>query len=251
MITIVLAGGYATRLYPLTKSFPKALLPVEGKPMIDHILDKLYEIDRIDKIVVSTNKKFEGQFVNWLRKIDKRKELILTVEQSTNEKEKLGAIKALSEIQKQFKNEEFLVIAGDNLFDSKLNDFIEFYELKKAAVIAGYERRNEIVTKNYSCIEIDAEGRITGLVEKPVNQVTNLIGTCIYAIPQTAMNRIHNYLNEGNSPDSPGYFIAWLCGKEPVYCYILTGRWWDIGTPESYDNVRRFYRSNPISINYE
>ncbi|MFQ5941175.1 MAG: nucleotidyltransferase family protein [Nitrososphaerales archaeon] len=243
MLAVILAGGYATRLYPLTKNTPKPLLLVHGRPIIDHIIDKLYEMDSINKILISINRKFEKHFQRWLES-NKRSKLIMNIEETTYDKKKLGAIRALAEIQKRFPREDFLIIAGDNMFTSSLGNVLQLYKLKKAPIIVLYELKEEHIARNYSSVELNSDGRIITFVEKSPIVTTNLVGTCIYAIPQTSMQSIHDYLEEGHNHDSPGHFIEWLCKKESVYGYVLEGGWWDIGTEEVYDNVRKIYESN-------
>jgi glucose-1-phosphate thymidylyltransferase len=243
VLAVVLAGGYATRLYPVTMYTPKPLLKVKQKHIIDYIMPKLYYIQSIDRIVISINKKFEEKFTRWLETSKMTKELTLNIEDSTSDRDKLGAIRALAIIQKRFRSDAFLIVAGDNLFDDDLRDFLNLFHSKKAPTIALYELKDKHMRGNYSSVELDHEGRITRFVEKSQNQHSSLIGTCIYAIPRKSMNKIDQYLEEGNNPDSPGYFIEWLCKKEPVYGYKLPGQWWDIGTPDSYDSVRRHFES--------
>ena len=126
MIGLVLAGGFSTRLYPLTKNFPKPLLTIKGKPIIEYIIEKINNVDGINKIIISTNKKFEAHFVNWVNSFESKNPIELEIEESLEEKEKLGAIKGIHRIYEKYPKEEFLIVAGDNFFDEDLDTFVKF-----------------------------------------------------------------------------------------------------------------------------
>jgi glucose-1-phosphate thymidylyltransferase len=263
MDAIVLAGGYATRLYPITKNFPKQLLPVGGVPIINYLLEKLNKVPSIDRIVISTNEKFKEHFSKWMERQNQSKPMVLHVEKSTSEKEKLGAIAALGGIFEIYNGaKDFLIVAGDNLFEDSLKDFVSFfYEMKRKTgnVIAGFdtdvcitavalvrqERRH--IKKSLASVKLDPKSaRITKFIEKSPNEQTDLIGTGIYALSNDCLKKIKaNYLSEkNNSFDSPGYFMEWLSKRDDVelYGYVFSQRWWDIGTMESYVDAAKYFK---------
>lgn len=233
-----MAGGYATRLFPLTRHRAKPLLPMGGRPIIDHILDRLEGVDGIVQVVISTNKKFEGQFAEWLSQ-RAQGNVRVRAEPSDGKGNKLGAIRALGGLIAEMGGDDFLIIAGDNLVTSDLGDMVRLYREKKSTIIGIYDVGDIEAVKGYSAVEMDAEGRIVSFEEKPKNPRSTTIGTCIYLFPNRSANRIHEYLAEGHNPDNPGSFIGWLSEREPVYGYLLQGRWWDIGTPKSYEDAKR------------
>ena len=237
MIVIILAGGYAKRLWPLTKNIAKPLLPIKGKPIINYIMDKLVKIENIEKIIVSTNKRFEHQFKSWLSQ-QKYEKVRVHAEPTCREKEKLGAIRAISELIVKNRANEYLIVAGDNYFSSNLKNFVRYSQKSKASTVAVYDVKDLILAKGYASIEIDENQRIVNVKEKPRNPRSTLVGTCIYFFPQDSLRRIHEYLGEGNPGDSPGHFIEWLYRKEEVYGYRLRGHWTDIGTLNSYMEVK-------------
>ena len=241
MIVVILAGGYATRLLPLTRNIAKPLLHIRGRPIIDYIFDKLDGLTGIDKVVISTNKRFEHHFEEWLAR-KPRGNVVIWTEESREEREKFGAIRALGELVDEMEGEDYLVIAGDNFFTSDLGDLVAYYHERNSAVIATYDVKDVNIVKSCSMAEVDPDGKIVRFVEKPKNPESTMIGTCIYLFPMNSMRRIHEYLSEGNNPDSPGNFIHWLCEKEPVYGYVLQGRWWDVGTPRSYDEAKKAWQ---------
>ena len=240
MIAIILAGGYGVRLRTLTRDTAKPLLLVGGRPIIDHIVERLLNLEEITQIVVSTNERFLGQFSEWLshRKYGKVR---IATEPGRSEDDKLGAVKALSELIMGLDSTEYLIMAGDNLFTSDLKDVIEYFRARQSPVVALYDVKDLEAAKRYGCVEVDADGRIIGFKEKPESPKSTLIATCIYVLPERSLKRAREYLEKGNNPDAPGYFVQWLCRREEVYGYVLEGYWTDIGNIESYEKAKKIF----------
>ncbi|MBI4014780.1 MAG: nucleotidyltransferase family protein [Candidatus Aenigmarchaeota archaeon] len=233
---IVLAGGTAERLKPLTENMPKPLIDVNGRHMIDDIIDKL-EAAGIREIYVSTNERFEEPFRAW----SKGRNVKLVVEKMPGGK-KLGAIAGLAYVAGKEKIAgDCLVIAGDNLFGFDLKDFIAFYHAKKKPVVAAYDVKSRERASQFGVIT-EVNGKITSFEEKPEKPKSTLAATACYIFPQEALNSMGEYLRLGNARDSPGNFIAWLAGRTGVYAYIFDNYWFDIGTLESLKEARAFMK---------
>ena len=231
MKSLVLAGGYARRLAPITDFIAKPLLPIGGKPIIDRIIDKIKEAG-IDEISVSTNSYYEREFRYWL---NCRKERInLIIEPTKGEEEKFGAIKGINYAMELLGEDEYLVIAGDNLFDFPVLNLIAFYKKVRKTVIALYDVGSKDKAKRYGVVSIDEENRVRSLVEKPKSPESTLISTAMYVFPRGIKKIIEEYLSEKNNPDSPGYFISWLAKNYDVYGYPYSGLWKDIGNIDEY-----------------
>jgi len=242
MIAIVLAGGYAKRLWPLTMDRPKALLPIAGRPMIDYVVEKLASLDPpMRRIVLSTNLKFQLQFEKWLE-TSQNYNVELMPEKSSCEEEKFGAVRALADIVENVAPEDVLVLAGDTLFTDKLGNFIRFFCEKYAPTVALYHARNLAETKKGSTVEVDEDGRILEFKEKPIRPRTTLVGACVYAFPAGINRRFGEYLQLGLATDEPGRFIEWLHKQEPVFGFMLKDYLWDIGTIDSYRAADEFFR---------
>ena len=238
MRAVVLAGGYAKRMWPITRDFPKPLLPISGRPAIDYIIDKLLEIS-IDKIFVSTNLKFEKLFRTWLgSKSHDRIEII--VERSRSEGEKLGAIRALAELAHQLPPDDYVIAAGDNLFTDSLQAMVSFYGRVGKSVVAIFDAEDSDQARRGSIVSLDDEMRIVGFEEKPLHPTGQVIGACIYILPFSTLQRTDEYLRQGGRGDEPGNFIAWLCTKEVVYGFRLK-HVWDIGSIEEYERTQRAF----------
>jgi glucose-1-phosphate thymidylyltransferase len=241
MIAIILAGGYAKRLWPLTLERPKALLPVGGRPIIDHVVEKLVQLEPApSKIILSTNLKFLSTFEEWLKK-SRYDTVEIVPEESRDEGEKLGAVKALAEIVEKVDREDSLVLAGDSVFTDRLEGLVHFFHEKNSAVIALYHAKSLAEVERGSSVKIDETKRILEFVEKPSHPRSTLVGACLYAFPAGMSRRFREYLSIARTTDEPGRFIEWLHTREPVYGYLLNDYLWDIGTVDSYKAATEFF----------
>jgi glucose-1-phosphate thymidylyltransferase len=245
MKVIILAAGYATRLYPLTLTQPKPLLPVAGKPMIDYVLDNLAPIAGIDRIYVVTNAKFVGHFQQWSADYRAHKaQLDFTIvnDHSTDDSNKLGAIGDVHFVlQSQNVADDIIVVAGDNLFSEKLSDFGRFCRERNAPVLAVYDVRDLEEVKKYNAITLNGDGRITFFEEKPKNPTSTLTGIALYYYPEATLPLIKQYVAEGNNPDQPGRLIQWLYPRVPVYTWTVPGLWYDVGAKETLEAANRIF----------
>jgi glucose-1-phosphate thymidylyltransferase len=241
MIAIILAGGYAKRLGPLTVNKPKALLPVSGKPIVNYVIEKLTSLDpSMRRIILSTNLKFQSQFEEWLENTEYCN-VELMPEKSSKEEEKLGAVRALADIVAEIGEEDVLVLAGDSVFADKLGGFLSFFHAKHASTIALYRARSVAEAKRGSIAVTSETGQIIEFVEKPIHPKTTLVGACVYAFPAGIGKRLKEYLQLGLATDEPGRFIQWLHKQEPIYGYMFKHYLWDIGTIESYKAADKFF----------
>ena len=245
MKVIILAAGYATRLYPLTLTQPKPLLPVAGQPMIDYVLDNLAPIGGLDRIYVVTNAKFAGHFQQWSADYRAHKaKLNFTIvnDRSTDDTNKLGAIGDIHFVlQSENVADDIIVVAGDNLFSEKLSDFGRFCREKNAPVLAVYDVGDLEQIKKYNAITLDGAGRITFFEEKPKHPASTLTGIALYYYPKATLPLIHQYVAEGNNPDQPGRLIQWLYPRLPVYTWTVPGLWYDIGSKETLEEANRIF----------
>ncbi len=245
MKVLILAAGYATRLYPLTLTQPKPLLPVAGKPMIEYVLDNLAPIEGIDHIYVVTNAKFASHFEKWSTAYSATHGgLKFTVinDHSTDDSNKLGAIGDLNLVLTKHKiDDDLIVVAGDNLFSEKLAAFGKFCREKKAPVLGTYDVGSLEQVKKYCSITLDPAGKITFFEEKPKQPTSTLIGIALYYYPKATLPMITQYVNEGNNPDQPGRLIQWMYPKMPVYTWTVPGLWYDIGSKETLEEADRIF----------
>jgi len=233
MKAVVLAGGYATRLWPITKHRPKMFLPVGDSTVIDQIFAELEADDRVDEVFVSTNERFADDFRDHLADSEFDKPT-LTVEDTTEEDEKFGVVGALAQLfDRENVTEDTLVIAGDNLISFGVSDFLDFFEAKGAPTLAAYDVGSRERAKSYGLVELDGD-EVVDFQEKPDDPKSTLVSIACYAFTAETVPLLDEYLENGNNPDEPGWFVQWLQQREAVHAYTFDEAWFDIGTPESY-----------------
>ena len=221
MQVLILAAGYATRLRPLTDTVPKQLLPVGGRPMVDWILDKIRETD-CEEVHLVTNHRFAEGFRRWAPD-----DVTVHDDGTTSNEDRLGAI---GDIQFVGIDDDLLAIAGDNLFDFSLRDYIAYWDAKgEASCVAVHDVGDRELARQYGVVDVDDDDRLRSFVEKPDDPPSTLAATATYLFSRRHVSLVDAYLRDGNPPDQPGNFVAWLQAREPVYAYRFEGGWWDIG----------------------
>ena len=242
MKALILAAGYATRLYPLTIDKPKALLPVADKPIIDYIVDEIETIDEIDELVVISNHKFYPHFSEWAKERRCRLNIVVLNDNTTDDTNKLGAIGDVWFAIDNLKiNDDILVMAGDNIFTFALKDYYNSFKEKGCDHILVKELQSLDDLRRMANVETDENGIVTDMVEKPQNPKTNLAAFASYIYKKDTVPMIKKYLDEGNNPDAPGFFPSWLFKHKDVYAYKFIGECYDIGTPDSYKEVNDIF----------
>jgi glucose-1-phosphate thymidylyltransferase len=226
---IILAAGYATRLRPLTDSIAKQLLPIGGRPMMDWVCDRVEEVT--SDIHVVTNSRFAEDFERWA---SGRAGVTVHDDGTRSNEDRLGAIGDIAFVlERAGLDDDVLVLAGDNLFDFSLRDFVEFWRSKgTASAVAVYDCGDLELATHYGVVDLDDTDRVLGFEEKPSEPRSTLVATACYLYHRDHLGLVSVYLADGNAPDQPGRLIAWLCGREPVYAYRFEGAWFDIGNPE-------------------
>ncbi len=250
MKAVVLAGGYATRLWPITRHRPKMLLPLAEGTVIDRCLSALSEDDRIDDVFLSTNRRFRDAFETFLE--DRRyPDTYLSVEETVSETEKMGVIGALAQlVDREGIDDDLLVVGGDNLFSFEIGDFLDFYETKGHPIIAAYDVGSREAAKAYGLVTLDGD-RIVDFQEKPEDPDSTLVSIACYAFPADRLPLLDQYLAGDNNPDEPGWFIQWLQAREAVSAFSFDGTWFDIGTPASYLDAVEWSLSTDAAIDPE
>jgi len=235
---IILAAGYAKRLYPLTRNFPKPLLDVDGKPIIDHVLASMESIG-VNDVYVVTNARFEERFKAWA----KDKNVTLLSDGSTSEGDKLGAIGDISyAISKIGIDDDILVIGGDSILTFAIDGAFKKFRESNENLILAYDLKSSEAAKSFGVIEMDGSGKVLSFEEKPENPRSTLCSTCAYFYPRKTLPLIKQYLEEGNNPDTPGSFVQYLLAKKiPVLCMSFDKPWFDIGTVEKLEGAREHF----------
>jgi glucose-1-phosphate thymidylyltransferase len=236
---VVLAGGYATRLYPLTLDRPKHLLEVGGRPILELLLERL-PLDELDAVYVVTNAKFAERFRDWAE--SHPADIVVIDDGTTKEDDRLGAIGDLQlAIDAEGLDEDLIVAAGDSLFTEGLDGFARFGQERDAAAIAVYDVGDLEAMKRLSSIGVDSDSRLVAFEEKPEHPESTLAGIALYFYPRAILPLVGQFLAEGNNPDQPGRLVEWLYRRTPVYAWRVSGQWFDIGTMDTLAEAERLF----------
>jgi len=231
MHAVVLAAGYATRLRPLTDRIAKPLLPLAGRPMLDHLADKIDEVGEAEALHVVTNSRFAPAFEAWAAARSGRLPVRVHDDGTTSNADRLGAIGDLQFVidSAGLEVEDLLVVAGDNLFDFSLDDYARFWRERGGSAIGVHDVGDLRLAREYGIAELDDQDRVVSLVEKPQEPASTLASIAAYLYTAEHAGLVKQYLGEGNPPDQPGRFVVWLYPRAPVYGYRFEGEWLDIG----------------------
>ena len=237
MNALILAAGYATRLYPLTLNKAKPLLEVGGKPIIEWLLDNLRSVPQLRTTYIVTNAKFANDFENSANEYQSRKggiKIKVINDGSTSDDDKLGAIGDINLVltRENLGTDDLIVIAGDNLFEQSLDEFVDAAK-SSAATVAVYDVGDYEAIKKYGTVTIDSKGIVTSFEEKPAKPKSTLASVALYYYSREVLSLFTTYLAAGNNPDQPGRFLQWLYTRKPVNTFQIKGRWLDIGSKET------------------
>jgi len=246
MNALILAAGYATRLYPLTRDKAKPLLTVGGKPIIEWVVDNLVDVPELETIYIVTNDKFASDFQTWSERYQDRQpkfKFKIINDGSKSDEDKLGAIGDINFVvsRENLSLSDLLIVAGDNLFSGSLASFVANAK-ETEATIAVYDIGDAEAIKKYGNIAIDSEGIITHFEEKPEKPRGTLAAIALYYYSPGVLSLLTTYLAAGNNPDQPGRFVQWLYTRKPVKTFQIKGKWLDIGSKETLEEADRIFK---------
>jgi glucose-1-phosphate thymidylyltransferase len=241
MKCLILAAGYATRLYPLTENFPKPLLEVKGKTILDWLIDDIDTLCAVDEYVVISNHKFAHHFEKWAA--EKTQKVTVVDDGTSTNETRLGAVKDIQyAIDKLCLDDDMLVIAGDNLLDFSLTEFIKYAKEKNSSCIMRYYEANEQKLLKCGVVTIDENDKILEMTEKSPTPATHWCTPPFYFYTKEDAKLVQVGIDAGCGVDAPGSYIAWLCKQTDVYAMEMPGKRYDIGNLESYEKVQQEYR---------
>ena len=240
MKCLILAAGYATRLYPLTENFPKPLLTVGEKTILDWLVDDIDTAGLVDEYVVISNHKYACHFDAWAKTKSMK---VTVVDDGTSSNEtRLGAVKDIQfAIDALGIDDDMLVIAGDNVLSFSLTRFIRYAQEKNTSCIMRYFEAEEKKLTKCGVVQIDEQDRILGMEEKPVNPKSHWCCPPFYYYTREDASLVAKGIEAGCGTDAPGSYIAWLCTQTPVHAMEMPGCRYDVGNLESYERIRKEY----------
>lgn len=239
MKCIILAAGYATRLYPLTKNFPKPLLEVGNRPILNWLIEDIDMCGMVDEYIVVSNHKFVKHFQDWAAKM--KYNITVLDDGSTTNENRLGAVKDLEFPVKELQiDDDCLVIAGDNLLDFSLANFISYAQPKKASCVM-YHYLEDIDKLRKTGVAEIKNNILINMEEKPAKPKSHFFCPPFYYYVAKDIKRVSEALKDGCAYDSPGAFLSWLCHKSKVNVLLMPGQRYDIGNMESYEAIKSSY----------
>lgn len=238
---MIMAAGYATRLYPLTRNRAKPLLPIAGRPIIDYIADSLDRVADIDRIYVVTNHRFAPSFEKWAAARRGRAPVTVVDDGTVSDADKLGAIGDIQYVLKREKiDDDLFVVLGDNLFDLDLTRIMPVFR-EKGITVAAYDVGDREAARLYGILGVNQAHRVVNFVEKPIDPPTTLAAIGMYLYPREKLGLFEEYARGGNKMDAPGFFIRWLYPRETIHAHVFRGVWYDIGDIEMYRKADALY----------
>ena len=241
MKVVVLAAGYATRLYPLTENFPKPLLKVGEKTILDWLVDDIDEAGLVDEYVVISNHKFAHHFEEWA---NTKAQKITVVDDGTDTNEtRLGAVKDIQfAIDSLGLDDDMLVIAGDNVLDFSLTKFVEYAKAKNTSCIMRYYEPDDKKLLKCGVVTVDNSDKVINMTEKSPTPATHWCCPPFYYYTRNDAKLVQKGIDSGCGTDAPGSYVAWLCTQTAVHAMEMPGSRYDIGNLESYEKVKDEYK---------
>jgi len=241
MKCLILAAGYATRLYPLTRNFPKPLIEIAGKSILDWLVDDLAKSTDMKDFIVVSNHKFVEHFEKW--KNTKKNLNITIIDDGTNTNEtRLGAVRDIQLVIESLNiDDDLFVIAGDNVLDFSLCGFVNFCRKKGTSCVMCYEENDLHKQQKTAIITINNDSLVTSYEEKPIEPKGYLAVPPFYFYRSCDVKRVVEALESGCDGDAPGSFAAWLCEQTPIFAYRMPGNRYDIGDLDSYNYVKHIF----------
>lgn len=243
MKCMVLAAGYATRLYPLTENFPKPLLDIQGKSILDWLLQDVDVNIDVDEYIIVSNHKFIEHFQKWQQSCKLKHPVSVLDDGSTANENRLGAVKDIMyAIEQLHIDDDLMVLAGDNVLDFSLKGFADFFKEKSATCVMRYFEPEESKLRRTGVAEVSEDAKIISMEEKPREPKSNWAIPPFYIYKREDLQVIRRGIEDGCETDAPGSFIAWLCGQCDVYAYEMPGKRYDIGDLKSYQMVQETFQ---------
>ena len=245
MKCLILAAGYATRLYPLTENFPKPLLSVKEKTILDWLIDDIDASKEVDEYVVISNHKYAVHFEKWAK--NKSQKITVIDDGTISNETRLGAVKDIQFAIDALKlDSDMLVIAGDNVLDFSLTSFVSYAKEKNTSCVMRYYESNFQKLLKTGVVTIDENDKIINMTEKSPTPATNWCCPPFYYYTREDAKRVQHGIDSGCGTDAPGSYIAWLCKETTVHAMEMPGKRYDIGNLESYEKVQKEY--NGITV---
>jgi len=243
MQALILSAGFGTRLYPLTRDTPKALIEINGKLLIEHIIEKIKEVENVENIYISSNNRFYTEFLEWLDSYKKNSRFKIKILNNgiNYEYEKRGAISDIKFALKFIKEDDLFLIASDNLFEFNLNELIKLSNQKDSSSTFLIKTKNKELIKKYNHIILDKNNKIIFYEEKPEKPISSIFSTACYLLKKQDIKKIKNH--EFQNLDHFGEVLRFLHKESKVYGHLTDKFWCDIGSLEELEKAKEYFKN--------
>ncbi|MCK5450587.1 MAG: nucleotidyltransferase family protein [Candidatus Omnitrophica bacterium] len=244
---LILAAGYGTRLYPLTLDRPKPLVKVGGKTILERLLNKLEKLECCNEVYIVTNNKFADMLQKWITSRNFSIPIVTVNDMTNSNDDRLGAIGDINLVlEKQDPQDDVMIVAGDNLFEFDISEFMSFAKEKERFSVALFDVRDKKLAQKYGVVTLDKGNKIEEFQEKPEKPKSTLASTGIYYFPKLKLPFISKYMATDMVKDAPGNFVKWIAGNDGAYGYIFNEGWYDIGDKNSLEKADIEYRNKEL-----
>jgi len=247
MKALILAAGYGTRLYPLTLDRPKPLVKVGGKTILERLLTKIEKIEACDEVYIVTNAKFYDMIVKWVADREFSVDIQVVNDKTTTNDDRLGAIGDINLVlDEKAPDDDVLIMAGDNLFEFDIMDFVDFSSSREKFSVALFDVKDHKLATKYGIVSLNTDQTIEDFQEKPAEPKSTLASTGIYYFPKEKLPLMGEYIESGLVKDAPGNFVKWISENDAVCGYVFTDGWYDIGDKKSLEKADIEYRQKEL-----
>lgn len=234
MINLIIAAGYATRLYPLTENFPKPLLEVGSRNILERILDDVDPLPEVERHIIITNHKFAPIFSDWLQKTDYTKPITIIDDGTSTNETRLGAVRdLLLAIEQEKIDDDIMVLAADNILEFSLRGFVDFFKEKGTSVIMCHHEPELRKLQRTGVIAVNGDMRVLEMQEKPEKPVSNWAVPPFYIYSHSDLPLIRDCMNHGCGFDAPGNLAHYLADASTLHAWRMPAGRFDIGSLDS------------------
>lgn len=243
MKNIIIAAGYATRLYPLTENFPKPLLKVGSRNILERMLDDIDPLPEIDSHIIVTNHKFAQIFNEWVETVDYTKPITIIDDGTSTNETRLGAVRdLLLAIERENIDDDIMVLAADNILEFSLKGFVDYFKEKGSSVIMCHHEPELKRLQRTGVIAVDSDMKVLEMQEKPECPVSNWAVPPFYIYSKNDLPLIRKCLEHGCGYDAPGNLAHYLADTSTLHAWLMPAGRFDIGSLDSYEEAKKRFK---------
>lgn len=242
MKNIIIAAGYATRLYPLTENFPKPLLKIGNSTILDRMMADTDAIPDIDGHIIVTNHRFAPIFEEWKSSSNYTRPVTIIDDGTSTNDTRLGAVRdLLLALESCSVDDDIMVLAADNILDFPLRGFVDYFKEKGTSVIMCHHEPELRKLQRTGVIAVDDSMKVLEMQEKPERPVSNWAVPPFYIYSRKDLPLIRECMEHGCGFDAPGNLARHLTGVTTLHAWPMPGSRFDIGSLDTYREAQNLF----------